>query len=63
VIAAVVDVVMVIGQRVADITRRYWLGLLRFQHFCYENFHQINKATTAGIAKTARKIGNSSATE
>src|SRR4030088_2888375 len=32
--AAVVDDIMAIGQRVADIARRQRLGLLRLQHFC-----------------------------
>src|SRR5438128_8550391 len=31
-VAAVVDGLMLIGQRVADIAHRQWLGLLRFQH-------------------------------
>src|SRR5438309_8487463 len=55
--AAVVDEIMPIGQRVTDIARRQRLGLLRFQHFRYENFHQMNSATSAGIAKTRRKTG------
>src|SRR5712664_1351527 len=32
--AAMVDDIVAIGQRVADIARRQWLGLLRLQHFC-----------------------------
>src|SRR5437667_3762309 len=47
-VAALVEGLMLIGQRVADVAHRQRLGLLRFQHFCYENFHQINNATTAG---------------
>src|SRR5436853_3800628 len=62
-VAAVVDEIMPIGQCVTDVAHRQPLGLLRPQHFCYENFHQINNATTAGIANTTRKTGNSSATE
>src|SRR5947208_2586563 len=41
-VAAVVDDIMAIGQRVADIAHRQRLGLFRFQHFCYE------KAQAAG---------------
>src|SRR5258707_13154201 len=53
--AAVGANIVAIGQRVADIAHRQRLGLLRLQHFSYENFHQTNKATAAGIAKTRRK--------
>src|SRR3989449_5736913 len=31
-VAAMVDRLMLIGQRVADVAHRQWLGLLRFQH-------------------------------
>src|SRR5258708_39795397 len=61
--AAMVDEIVPIGQRMTDIAHRQRLGLLRFQHFSYENIHQINTAAAAGIAKTRRKIRNSSATE
>src|SRR5205809_772442 len=56
--AAVVDAMMAIGQPVADIAHRQRLGLLRFQHLCYETSHPINTATTAGIANTTRKTAN-----